>query len=278
MALKSPYDPNDQVYEHLVQSSDVAIPPDELPSMHILHSLPVRHQGERPTCAAFTGASIAEYHFQSEGRLSPEFIYYHRMTPRGMYGRAVFEILKKHGIATEDEFSYGTEDYPSEEVYQVAKSRRLSGFSRIHTIDGVKHALVENGPVYIALPLYNNGLAFWKREDGSIDSPCCGHHAVAVEGYDTNGFFFRNSWGPEWGNNGCGYLPFSDFCRVVEAWVGIARRNPQIQRSTAKTGSAKKAMSVPPVRISIEATVLSAQKPWYVRLFQAAKEYILNSK
>jgi len=31
MALKSPYDPDDQIYEHLVQSSDLAIPPEELP-------------------------------------------------------------------------------------------------------------------------------------------------------------------------------------------------------------------------------------------------------
>jgi len=77
MALKSPYDPKDHIYEHLVQSSDSAIPPEELPVMYILPSLPLRHQGLRETYAAFTGASIAEYHFPSIGQLSPEFIYYH---------------------------------------------------------------------------------------------------------------------------------------------------------------------------------------------------------
>jgi len=91
MALKSPYNPDDQIYEHLVQSSDSAIQPEELPAMHILPSLPVRHQGLRETCAAFTGASIAEYHFPSNGRLSPEFIYYHHATPlacmAGTYSR-----------------------------------------------------------------------------------------------------------------------------------------------------------------------------------------------
>jgi len=96
MALKSPYNPDDQIYEHLVQSLYSAIPPKELPSMFILPSLPVRHQGLRETCTAFTGASIAEYHFPSfSGQLLPKFIYYHQATPCGMYGRNVFQILQK---------------------------------------------------------------------------------------------------------------------------------------------------------------------------------------
>jgi hypothetical protein len=105
MALKSPYNPEDQIYEQLVQSSDLAIPPKELLVMYIIPSLPVRHQGLRETCAAFTGALIAEYHFLSIGQLLPKFIYYHQATPRGMYGRNVFQILQKKGIPTKDEFS-----------------------------------------------------------------------------------------------------------------------------------------------------------------------------
>jgi len=116
MALKSPYNPKDQIYEHLVQSLDSAIQPEELPAMFLLPSLPVRHQGQRETCTAFTGASIAEYHFPSIGRLLPKFIYYHQATPRGMYGRNVFQILKK-GISTEDKFSYGTTEHSSDEAY-----------------------------------------------------------------------------------------------------------------------------------------------------------------
>jgi len=217
MALKSPYDPKDQIYEHLVQSSDLAIPPKELPVMYILSSLPVRHQGQRETCAAFTGALIAEYHFPSIGQLSPEFIYYHHTTPCGMYGRNVFQIQKK-GIPTEDKFSYGTTKHPSDEVYQSAQGRRLSSFSRIHTIYGAKDPLIENGLVFIALPLYNSGPTFRKNNS---DLPH-DFHAVSIEGYDSNSFFFRNSWGPDWGNNGCSYLQFIDWSRVVEAWVGVS--------------------------------------------------------
>jgi len=121
MALKSPYDSDDQIYEHLVQLSDSAIPPEELPVMYILPRLPVRRQGLRETCTAFTGASIAEYHFPSpSGQLLPKFIYYHQATPCGMYGRNVFQILQKKGIPTKEEFSYRTNKHPSDEVYQSA--------------------------------------------------------------------------------------------------------------------------------------------------------------
>jgi len=96
MVLKSPYNPEDQIYEHLVQSSDSAILLEELLALNLLSSLPVRHQGLRETCAAFTGASIAEYHFPSpSGQMSPEFIYYHQETPCRMCGRNVFQILQK---------------------------------------------------------------------------------------------------------------------------------------------------------------------------------------
>jgi len=112
MVLKSPYNPDEQIYEHLVQSSDSAIPPEELLATYILPHLPIRHQGLRETCAAFTGASIAEYHFPSNGQLSPKFIYYHQVTPLGMYGRKVFQILQKKCIHTKDEFNYGTNEHP----------------------------------------------------------------------------------------------------------------------------------------------------------------------
>jgi len=54
-----------------------------------------------------------------------------------------------------------------------------------------------------------HGPAFWKSNGGDSDQ-AHDFHAVSIEGYDTNRFFFRNSWGSDWGNNGCGYLPFSD--------------------------------------------------------------------
>jgi len=112
MALKSPYDPDDQIYEHLVQCSDLAIQPEELPVMYILPSLPIRHQGQRETCAAFTGASIAEYHFPSIGRLSPKFIYYHQATPCGCMAEMSFKYYKKKGYPQRTSSATGLPNVP----------------------------------------------------------------------------------------------------------------------------------------------------------------------
>jgi len=81
-----------------------------------------------------------------------------------------------------------------------------------------------------------NGPALWKSNSSNSDQ-ACGFHAVPIEGYDTNGFFFRNSWGQDWGNNGCGYLPFSGWNRVVEAWVGFFKRTEVMVESQGRRKS-----------------------------------------
>jgi hypothetical protein len=169
MVLKSPYDPDDQIYEHLVGLSN---PTQRVAGfVYLLPSLPVRHQGLRETCVAFTGASIAEYHFPSP------------------------------------------------------------------------LALVSNG------------------------------------------FFFRNSWGPDWGNNGCGYLPFIDWSIVVEAWGGVSWRYSvdscqplQNCQRMSVYGNARRASVAGTVAPSTKETELDTIRPWYVKLLQCAKEYIIKPK
>jgi len=274
MALKSPYDPEDQIYEHLVQLSDSAILPEELPAMYLLPSLPVRHQGQRETCAAFTGASIAEYHFLSIGQLLPSLYTITEQPPAGCMEEMCLRYYKKKGISTEDKFSYGTTKRPNDEVYQLAPGRRLSSFSRIHTIDRAKHVLIENGLVFIALPLYNSSPTFWKSNS---DLPH-DFHAVSIEGYDSNGFFFRNSWGTDWGNNGCGYLPFINCSWVVEAWVGVSQRSSldscqplQNHRRMSVYGNARRYSVAGTVAPSTQVTESDKVRPWYVKLLQCVR-------
>jgi len=152
--------------------------------------------------------------------------------------------------------------------------------------------LEENGPVFIALPLYNNCPAFWKSNSDQAHD----FHTVSIEGYDTNGFFFRNSWGPDWGNNGCGYLPFIDWSRVIEAWVGVSRRtlvSPQLMANEPGVDSCQSAQSCLHQSIygnarrtsvagsvvpSTEETEVETLRPWYVRMLQRVKGYIIKPK
>ncbi len=45
-----------------------------------------------------------------------------------------------------------------------------------------------------------------------------GYHAIAIIGWDDDleGWQIVNSWGAEWGNNGCAILPYS--YPLMEAW------------------------------------------------------------
>jgi len=105
---------------------------------------------------------------------------------------------------------------------------------------------VENGPVFIALPLYNSDPTFWKSNNDLAHD----FHPVSIKGYDSKGFFFRNSWGTDWGNNGCGYLPFIDW-------------------RTSVAGS---------VVSSTKETELEKERPRYVKLLQCIKGYIIKPK
>ena len=57
---------------------------------------------------------------------------------------------------------------------------------------------------------------FWKKT-GDIQ----GYHAVAVIGYDSNGFIIRNSWGDSYGHDGYAYIKNEDMQRAKESWTLI---------------------------------------------------------
>ena len=68
---------------------------------------------------------------------------------------------------------------------------------------------------------------WFQAEDGVIrmprpEEPIVGSHAIQIIGFDCLrfGFVFLNSWGPEWGNQGVGLLPFHYFDKyLLSAWT-----------------------------------------------------------
>jgi len=118
-------------------------------------------------------------------------------------------------------------------------------------------------------------------------------HVVSIEGYDSNGFFFRNSWGTDWGNNGCGYLPFIG---VIEAWVGVSCRDldsksPVSRRTLVDScqfsescqrisiyGNARRTSVEGSVVPSTKKAELEKERPWYVKLLQCVNGHIIKPK
>ena len=175
-AFKSPDDPTDYVYEHIARAPPGAYV-SEFPEEYdmCVYAQPSRHQGNRSSCAAFTAAAIKEIHEKRDCGfdewMSPEFIYYHRDNKpgTGMYGRNVFQILQRIGSVPESQFPYKDTDMdipcPDSDLYNIARQYRIANFARVISVEGLKRALLELGPCYLLLPLYNNDVMFW------IDAP-----------------------------------------------------------------------------------------------------------
>jgi hypothetical protein len=61
------------------------------------------------------------------------------------------------------------------------------------------------------------------RSDGIIkaEKRVTGGHAFLLVGYDEDGFWLQNSWGPYWGKNGFCHLSYSDWLENgMDVWVG----------------------------------------------------------
>ncbi len=95
---------------------------------------------------------------------------------------------------------------------------RLDGWSYIGpqygypTVTQIKQAIMDNGPVSVAVAVDN---AFQAYSGGILNS--CGaasiNHAVVLVGWDdTQGpgvWIMRNSWGPNWGEYGYAKIPYN---------------------------------------------------------------------
>jgi C1A family cysteine protease len=230
--LKSDNDPNDWIFERLVHGSKGKYY-DIIPESYSLEEFdsPGRHQGKRSTCAPFAGVKISEINTSRKAKrkswiyLSPEFIYYHRTNKpaQGMFGRDVFRILRHYGTVPEDKYPYMDEDdvvnEPNSELYKIAMEHRIKNYARVNTIEGLKRALIELGPCYIGLPMFNLTERFWDREYGTEYDI---GHAVTAIGYTDKGFIIKNSWGSDWGDDGKAIFPFEDFAIAWEIWVPIS--------------------------------------------------------
>lgn len=220
--LKSPQDDRDWIYEGLPLTTIST--PEELDLRPYLQ--PVRNQGQRGTCAAFSSACIKEYHEKLDhkefnGYISPDSIYFYRTNKpsEGMYCRDIMNILTKHGAAREQFQPYSDREPSvlSQECINDAKQFTIKGYAQIHTIPAAKQALMTNGPLLFAFPYYNNGLAeFWRPR-----GPLAGGHAVVAVGWTKDGFIIRNSWGDRWNGDGHVIYLFSEFGHHWEIWSCI---------------------------------------------------------
>jgi len=169
---------------------------------------PVQDQGSTNMCVTYALSSFLNWVTDmkcktpnKDNAIDLDSIYSARSDKKNDNGMSIKEALsyvRNHGVKS--------------------KSGKLTinDYAVIGSMQILKQAIVCNGPVLIALPVYDSS-----RNDFWNGAELEGGHCVAVVGYDNDGFIIRNSWGRSYGKNGYWTLPYSDFTKVREIWTII---------------------------------------------------------
>ena len=196
------------------------------------HLTPVENQGQTNSCAANATAGAYEYlvkrHFGDDAYdVSRMFIYYNArkqetddVEDEGTALQDVIAGLRENGACSEQTWPFEEEsvnDEPSEEAYEEASQFLVEDAEIIPVdLDAWKTALAAGNPIIFGCQLYDSFDR--QKRPGLVPMPtnreasreAHGAHAMLCVGYSDPDemFIVRNSWGPEWGDEGYCYIPY----------------------------------------------------------------------
>jgi hypothetical protein len=211
-----------------------------------------QNQGRQGSCVAWSSAYAAQtiLHASSTGSnpnqvaFSPAFMY-NQIGLQGCQGSYIIramDLMKKQGGVPFNQFPYNERDCstpPDNDLRALAASGRIHGYNRLTTsespsginIRAVKEHLAKEAPVVIGMMVGGSfmegmmGKKVWQPTRADNDQMGFGGHAMCVIGYDDKlaggAFQIMNSWGPEWGENGIGWVRYADFKQFVREAYGV---------------------------------------------------------
>ncbi|MGZ3692868.1 MAG: C1 family peptidase [Bdellovibrionota bacterium] len=100
------------------------------------------------------------------------------------------------------------------------RSQKISDYSSPRNAEAVK-ALLKHGPVVTTLDVYSDFVLYGSGIYKHVSGDYLGGHAVSIIGFNDEGRYWiiRNSWGPDWGENGFGRVSYDDTSGVGdETW------------------------------------------------------------
>ncbi len=187
---------------------------------------PVEDQGEQNSCTAFAVSSIMEF-LVNRGTgnlvdLSPAFLYWHTRNRSGATntdsGATLYDAIttaSEKGVALEALCPFSQQQFstaPTQAANDDAADRRATAaFNVPRDIKDIKAALASGYPVAVSLKVNKKMGANSAYIAAPVpDDPGLGYHAMVVVGYNDRGniFIVRNSWGPDWADNGYCYMPY----------------------------------------------------------------------
>ena len=175
------------------------------------HVWTVFNQGNIGSCASEAICGAMQALRSQEGQQKVTF------NPYGLYGRVNggrdagstlqdnLSFVQRYGCFPESIWprSKGWQAQPSAEAYEAAKAYRLQEVVQVRSREEFGSALLAGLPVYFGYP---------------------GHAIFAVELIDQNRFWYVNSWGTNWGQQGRGTLSFSQVAWYYGAYAILTPR------------------------------------------------------
>lgn len=183
---------------------------------------PVRNQGRRPTCLAFTASAVHRHKHRHGEELCVEWLYYHAVKRAGDGpddGSTVGDtraVLSEEGQPDEPFWPYRDVSPDDASWRPPGKAERVlrceSAVCKPELVH-IRSEIEAGRPIVLALSVSDVFLGDWKeiegevllRDDAEPIDPARGHAVVAVGCGLVGGepcLLVRNSWGERWGRNG----------------------------------------------------------------------------
>lgn len=218
------------------------------------------NQGSQGSCVAWSSAYAARTILQARATgqdpnsvaFSPAFLY-NQIALEGCQGSYVpyaMDVMEKSGLVPFNDFPYDENDcsrQPGSNHLQAASQFKIRGYQRLtnddsdygSTSDGdyavsvaaVKQNIAQGAPVVIGMMVGGTfmqdmmGTKVWRPTNQDYQMYGFGGHAMCVIGYDDDldggAMQIMNSWGPEWGERGIGWVRYKDFEYFVKEAYGL---------------------------------------------------------
>ena len=230
-ALPSPKDVRDY------KLNVAAMAPQRIPTVYKWSPTRIKNQGSQSTCVAHALSSLVEFYNLRDTRhkdiFSTEFIYGCRgaldYQGEGMYLRDGLKVLQKYGDVLEKDLpgnsNVATAMRRVESNFKtltlLAEPNRITSYFKIQTLNELKQALLNCGPVPACMKWFEGATVDKKGvyQYSSTEIDAC--HAVLIIGWDKNNLIIQNSWGMLWGDGGLFYVPIEKIDEVFYEFYGV---------------------------------------------------------
>ena len=222
-------DIRDRIYQPTLASL-----PDELAPN--LSRTTILDQGKEGACTGFGLAAVVNFQrrlkYEEEIPLVSSRMFYEmarrfdEWTGEDYDGSSIRGALRGFfncGVCLERDWPYHAVDAGVFTLERARAARRilLGAYYRVHpSIADMPAAIHEAGAVYVSARVHEG---WYNPVNGRIEPQSLspqGGHAFAIIGYNAEGFWVQNSWGPGWGHDGIALWEYADWMRgITDCWV-----------------------------------------------------------